>query len=75
MIKIEDLEHWNAKASALSQEGYYPWQYQYSSAEPEGFHVWFMSSGKKDIEIVTHSKRIQSAILNYKNNTAGASYF
>lgn len=66
MRLIESIEEWNALASELREDGYSIWQMQYAARQPEGFHVRFWSSGLEDIEVVTHSRDVEKAMVKYK---------
>jgi hypothetical protein len=63
---INTLENYLTWEQWLRDNGYHPWQYQYSWNSPEGLHVWFMKAGEPDIEIVTRSEEVQKAILKFK---------
>jgi len=63
---IDSLEQWESIAAKLSAENYHIWQAQYSPDSPEGFRVRFISEGKPDVEIVTHSEAVYEAIVRYE---------
>jgi len=65
-MKIDSLEQWARLSSKLAEEGYMLWQWQSKYDEPEGFHAHFGASGKPDIEVITFSKEVQEAIVNYR---------
>lgn len=61
---IENLEQWNILAAAMKEKDYRLWQFQYGYDRPEGLHAWFWRKGRdKDVEVVTHNKEVQEAIL------------
>lgn len=66
MIVIESAEEWSAFSAVLAEDGYSLWQWQYDFNHPLGFHAWFWSSGKKLLEVVTHSDRVQDAIISFQ---------
>jgi len=66
MIVIESEDEWLAFSAILTEDGYSLSQWQYDFDHPLGFHAWFWSSGKRLLEVVTHSGRVQAAILNYR---------
>lgn len=66
MKQIESLDDWLALAAELREDEYAIWQMQYAANQPEGLHVWFWSSERDDIEVVTQNRNIQKAILKCK---------
>lgn len=66
MKAIESLETWRELVVQLAENGYRIWQMQYDTRSPEGFHAWFYSTGKPEIELVTHSDAVYDAIVKYK---------
>jgi hypothetical protein len=65
-MKIDSLEDWNALLPLLVDAGYSLWQMQHGIDHPQGFHAWFIASGRRDIEVVTHSLEVHAAILAYR---------
>ena len=65
-MDINNLESWNNLLPLLRDAGYSLWQMQYGVDLPEGFHAWFVASGRRDIEVVTHSPEVHAAILAYR---------
>lgn len=65
---IESIEHWNILAAAMRDKGYTLWQMQYNHVHHEGFHAWFYKSGKDDVEVVTHNRAVEMAIVNYNSS-------
>jgi hypothetical protein len=67
-IKTIDIyENWIILSEAMKEKGYSLWQFQYSADMPEGFHAWFWKKQKDLVEVITHNKDIQDAILNYNS--------
>lgn len=64
--RIETMEKCNKFLEECRQRGYTVWQMQYRWDEPEGFHAWFYKSGHEDIEVITHNKQIQQAIVKFE---------
>lgn len=66
MQRIDNIDQWRALAAELCEDGYAIWQMQYSASQPEGFHAWFWAEGRADIEVVTHSREVEKAMVKYK---------
>jgi hypothetical protein len=65
--KIETLEKCNKFLAGCRQRGWKVWQMQYKYYSPEGFHAWFILPREPDIEVVTHNKAVQDAIVEYNS--------
>ncbi len=64
--RIETIEKCTRFLDACRERGYHVWQMQYQWFMPEGFHAWFHKPGNpEEIEIITHSKHVQEAIVNF----------
>lgn len=66
MKNIETIEQWSILSAAMKEKGYRLWQTQYWWNMPEGFHAWYWKDGKADVEVFTHSKEVQEAIIEGK---------
>lgn len=64
--EITSLDEWNALSVELRKAGYTVYIMQYDADQPEGFNVWFWLTGRPQVHIVTHSKAVQDAIVNYR---------
>jgi hypothetical protein len=65
VTEIKTLEQWNALAAELHAAGYTVFQTQYAADQPEGYHVWLWLSGRPQVHVVTHDRKVQEAIRNY----------
>lgn len=63
---VRTMEKWSRLSAWILDNGFKPWQYQYSWYDPQGAHVWFYKAGYEDVEIVTHSKEIFDAIMEHR---------
>ncbi len=63
--KIETIDRCNKFLDGCRKRGYKFWRMQYRWSAPEGFHAWFMLAGEPDIEVVTHNKQVQDALVAY----------
>jgi hypothetical protein len=63
---VNTIENYRKWEEWFRDNGYSPWQYQYSWSDKEGFHTWFMKAGCEDIEVVTHSKEVWEEIMKFK---------
>jgi hypothetical protein len=67
MPLIETRKQWDELAKLLMKHGYRRWQLEFDYYEPECFHAWFWSSGHAEIEVITYSKDIKQAIMEYRS--------
>lgn len=63
---IENYEDWLVLKAVLLDKGWHPWTFQYGTNSPEGYHVWFLKEGKKDVEVITHNVIIEKDIIKTK---------
>jgi hypothetical protein len=66
-VRVESLEKWAEVAPKLFVHGCRLFTMQYDADHPEGFHAWFWCPDYPTIEIVTHNKDVQNAIITYKD--------
>ena len=66
MKAVGSLAQWEELFVNLTTNKYRIWQTQYDTKSPEGFHTWFYSTGKPELEVVTHNEAVHDAIVNYK---------
>jgi hypothetical protein len=66
MMRIESLDAWNRLLPRLVAYGYDRYCTQHDVDDPEGYHAWFWSSGRPDLEIVTHNKDVKAAIMAFE---------
>lgn len=52
----------------MKAAGYARWITQFGLDRPEGFHAFFWSSGKDDVEIITYDRLVHDAIMVYKKD-------
>lgn len=73
MRKVDDIDKWDFLKEILIEKGYIPWQYQYGTDCPEGFHVWFWKANRPVYEVVTYNKLIEKDIINtsWRKNLKG----
>jgi len=62
---INTMDKCNQFLDKLKLNGWKCWQMQYRWNDENGFHAWFWKTGEKDIEIVTHNKDVQRAIVKF----------
>lgn len=66
--KIDNLEQWSRISTRMKAAGYVRWTLQYGLDRPEGFHAFFWSSGKDDVEIITYDRLVHDAIMGYRKD-------
>mgnify|MGYP001357912772 CR=1 FL=1 len=67
-ITVETVEKWHRLEPKLKDKGYERWQWQYSVEDLEGFHAWFGKIDGQRVEIITHSKAVYKAIMEFSEN-------
>lgn len=66
--KIDNLEQWTRISTRMKAAGYARWITQFGLDREEGFHAFFWSSGKDDVEIITFDRLVRDAIMEYKRD-------
>jgi len=61
---VEDYNQWLLLKEFLRQKNYLYCGSQYYAEHQEGYHVWFRKSDK-EVEVITHSRKIQSDMVKY----------
>lgn len=64
-MNVNSLEKWNEVSERLREKGYTFFQSQYDVDLPQGYHVWFVSHGLPDVEIVTRTQSVRDVISRY----------
>jgi hypothetical protein len=65
MKVVNTIDQWAVLASVLKEKQYRFSAMQYRFDHPEGFHTWFMAKGGKEVEVMTHDKAVQDAIIKF----------
>lgn len=65
MVLIENANKWNEYAEIMEKMGHKLYVMQHDIDDPEGFHALFVLDATARFEVVTHSKDVYEAIMEF----------